>query len=300
MAVTYDYYRIFYYVARYHSFTRAAKILENSQPNITRAMNNLEHELGCRLFLRTHRGVTLTPEGERLLAHVEIAQEQLLAGEAELCSARSLESGRISIGVSEIALHGLLLPVLQEFHRAHPGIRIQITNQSSPQAAEAVRTGAVELAVITTPVSLDRPLTAEALSEFREILAAGPGFSGMAGRPVRFSELREYPMVGLGKETGTWEFYDGLFEKCGLTWKTDIEVATMDQILPMIKYDLGLGFLPEFFAKDALDAGEVMKLDLEESIPARQICLVRDANRAMSAAAREFVRLLRAHGEGKI
>ena len=56
MSVTYDYYRIFYYVAKYHSFTRAAKILINSQPNITRAMNNLEQELGCRLFLRSNRG----------------------------------------------------------------------------------------------------------------------------------------------------------------------------------------------------------------------------------------------------
>ena len=77
MSVTYDYYRIFYYVAKYHSFTRAAKILINSQPNITRAMNNLEQELGCRLFLRSNRGITLTPEGEKLFAHVQIAMEQL-------------------------------------------------------------------------------------------------------------------------------------------------------------------------------------------------------------------------------
>ena len=45
--VTYDYYRIFYYVAQYRSFTRAAEALNNNQPNITRCMNNLEQELGC-------------------------------------------------------------------------------------------------------------------------------------------------------------------------------------------------------------------------------------------------------------
>lgn len=55
MAVTYDYYRIFYYVAKYSSFTRAANILMSNQPNITRAMNNLESQLNCRLFLRSHR-----------------------------------------------------------------------------------------------------------------------------------------------------------------------------------------------------------------------------------------------------
>ena len=53
--ITYDYYRIFYFVAQYHSFTKAAEILKNNQPNITRCMNNLESELGCKLFIRSHQ-----------------------------------------------------------------------------------------------------------------------------------------------------------------------------------------------------------------------------------------------------
>ena len=57
---TYDYYRIFYHVAQQHSFTKAAEVLHNNQPNITRCMNNLETELGCHLFVRSNRGVSLT------------------------------------------------------------------------------------------------------------------------------------------------------------------------------------------------------------------------------------------------
>ena len=53
MAVPYDYYRIFYYVAQHKSFTKAAEALGNNQPNITRCMNNLEQDLGCKLFVRT-------------------------------------------------------------------------------------------------------------------------------------------------------------------------------------------------------------------------------------------------------
>ena len=75
----YDYYRIFYYVAQYKSFSRAAEILENNQPNITRCMNNLENELGCKLFVRTNRGVTLTPEGTRLYEHVAVAVDRSAA-----------------------------------------------------------------------------------------------------------------------------------------------------------------------------------------------------------------------------
>ena len=48
----FDYYRIFYYVAKYKSFSKAAKFLHNNQPNITRCMNIMESELGCTLFIQ--------------------------------------------------------------------------------------------------------------------------------------------------------------------------------------------------------------------------------------------------------
>ena len=52
MNVNFEYYKIFYYVARYHNFTKAAKVLGNSQPNVTRAMNCLEQQLGRILLDR--------------------------------------------------------------------------------------------------------------------------------------------------------------------------------------------------------------------------------------------------------
>ena len=62
---------------RYKSFTKAARALHNNQPNITRCMNNLEQELKCTLFLRSNKGIALTPEGRQLYEHVALAFEQL-------------------------------------------------------------------------------------------------------------------------------------------------------------------------------------------------------------------------------
>lgn len=55
MNITYDYYRVFYYVARCGSFTRAAQALLSNQPNVSKAIQNLENQLGCALFARSHR-----------------------------------------------------------------------------------------------------------------------------------------------------------------------------------------------------------------------------------------------------
>ena len=75
MSASFDYYRTFYYVAKYKNFTRAATMLLSSQPSVTRSIQNLESELGCRLFIRSRHGVTLTPEGDMLLPPVNASCE---------------------------------------------------------------------------------------------------------------------------------------------------------------------------------------------------------------------------------
>ena len=66
MQTNYEYYRIFYQVAKSLNFTQAAASLMTSQPSVSRSMQCLEQDLGCRLFVRSKRGVALTREGELL------------------------------------------------------------------------------------------------------------------------------------------------------------------------------------------------------------------------------------------
>ena len=79
------------------------------------------------------------------------AMEQLRAGEAELQRQRELRSGMVSIACSETALHAVLLQVLSRFHRENPAIRLRVSNQSAPEAIDALRSGLAELAVVTMP-----------------------------------------------------------------------------------------------------------------------------------------------------
>ena len=294
MSVPYDYYRIFYYVAKYSSFTQAAAALHGSQPNITRTINLLEQELGCRLFERSHRGVTLTPEGERLYAHVQIMQEQMQAAEYELASRRSLHSGQIAIGASETALHGLLLPVLRDFKRRYPGVRLQITNHSTPQAVAALRSGLVELAVVGTPCGeIDAPLNEQRLRTFRDLLVAGPDYAYLAQQKLTYSEIARLPMISLGPDSSTHAFYAQLFAEHGAMLEPDIQTATTDQILPLVCYGMGLAFVPEDFAREAIAQKEVVCLQMETPPPPRYISLVKDKSRPLSVAAMELERMLR-------
>ncbi len=292
MNITYDYYKIFYYVAKYHSFTKAASVLMNNQPNITRSMNNLEHELGCKLLLRSNRGVKLTPEGEKLFRHVALAVEQIQAGEEELKMAQSLQSGQVSIGASETALHGLLLHKLGEFHRDYPGVRIRISNQTTPQAIQALKNGVVDFAVITNPSGVSRPLKEIPLKSFREILVGGPQFLPLSENTWHLRELEPYSFVCMDKKSRSYELYGDFFLEHGLILEPDLEAATMDQVLLMVKNGLGIGFLPEEFARDALEKKEIFRIHLYEEPPKRSISLIQDMERPLNVAAKRLTELL--------
>lgn len=299
MDITYDYYRIFYYVAAYKSFSKAASILGSNQPNISRFISNLEHQLGCSLFVRSHRGIALTPEGEKLYSHVKIAHEQFLAAELELINDKSLEGGFITVSVTEASLHGYLLPILGAFHSTYPGIHLRILNHSTPQAIHALKDNLADIAVVTTPADFTPPLKETCLRTFQDILVGSSRYAFLGGSPRPLSELARYPFVCLGRDTTTYEFFSEFFLKYGLVLKPDIEAATSDQLLPMVENHLGIGFIPEYFVQPSLDAGVVFSLPILEPVPKRCICLVENTSRHLSIAANAMKKMILSHtGDG--
>ena len=164
--ISYDYYKIFYYVAKCGSFTRAADILLSNQPNLTRAIKNLEQELGCTLFERSNKGVKLTDAGEHLFLHVSAAVEHFQAAEAEITENQSLQRGILSIGASEIALRCFLLPILNRFSQRYPNVRIKISNISSPQALSMLKSNLIDLAIVTSPIEQFQEISQQTLKTF--------------------------------------------------------------------------------------------------------------------------------------
>ncbi len=289
MNISYDYYRVFYYVAKYKKITQAARTLLINQPNITRTIKMLEDSLGCTLFIRSNRGVTLTPEGEKLYSHIKIAFEQIESAEEEISLNKSLQSGIVSIGTSEIALHCSLLPAIKKFRNLYPGVHIHITNHSTPQAITALESSAVDIAVVTTPIAESEILTSTIIKPIHEVAVCSKKFSRLLKKRVSLKEMSEYPLISLGAHTTAHELYSKYFAENNVHFEPDIEAATADQVLPMIKSDLGVGFVPAEFLKNSQ---EVEIIDLKESPPERYVCIVKRTDHALSTAAKELEKLI--------
>ena len=98
----------------------------------------------------------------------------------------------------------MLLQVLSRFHRENPAIRLRVSNQSAPEAIDALRSGLAELAVVTMPPApLSAPLEATVLASFREVAVCSTAFPLDSGRTFTLREIAALPLIALRRGTGT-------------------------------------------------------------------------------------------------
>ena len=291
MAVSLDLYKVFYTVARLQSITRAAEELFISQPAVSQSVARLEQTLGCRLFVRTPRGMRLTGEGETLFRYVSAGMEQLALGEKKLAERLNLDSGEICVGASDMTLQFFLLPHLERFHLLYPGVKIQVTNGPSPETIRLLEQGAIDFGVVTLPVEGGDDLTLTPVGRVRDIFVAGPKFSALARGTQRLSVLAQQPLICLEPNSSTRRYLDGVFAAAGLTLTPEFELATSDLIVRFAQRNLGIGCVVEAFAKEAIAAGQVLPLHLDTPSPPRDICIAR-SGAPLSRAAERLLHLI--------
>ena len=136
------------------------------------------------------------------------------------------------------------------------------------------------------------PLKMTVLRSFREILVGGRTFTALGSQELSIEELQDYSFICLGRETTTFEFYKQLFLSHGIELDPDTEAATTDQILPLVKCELGMAFIPEAMAADALRSREIVRIPLRQNIPERNICMVYDSHHPLNAAAKQLKRTI--------
>ncbi|WP_147422823.1 LysR family transcriptional regulator [Lacrimispora algidixylanolytica] len=292
MTANFEHYKVFYYVAKYKNFTRAANALVTSQPSVTYCMQNLESMLGCKLFIRSRKGVTLTAEGELLYSFVAPACKQLMQGEEKLRELMGEQHDHINIGATQMSMRSYLVEKLKIFQEQYPQVKLNIFNYNTEQTLSELKAGKIDLAIITTPIDNEQRLRVVDVKPFKSILVGGNRYEEYGERKLFLSEVVKLPLITMCSTSTTFGFLQEFYRSCGLTMQPAIEVATMDLIIPVIRKNLGIGFVPEEFAIPFLERKEIMEIKLHEQIPERKICIVSDDNRPLSSAAKELQSML--------
>jgi len=235
-------FRYFLCVAQHGHFTRAAEQLGIAPPTLSRQIQDMERELGVRLFERNQREVNLTAAGQALLLEAEQAVRQFDAAQLGAQRAGRGESGLIELGyVASAAYSGILQAQVTRFSAAHPNVRLNIRETPMVDLPAQVRDGQLDIAYVRSPMELPDELDAIALHQEGFVLAL-PASS-------RINELKSIPASRLAEETFILpEQISGTLEVAslgGFEPRVGPQPGSLVAVITLVSLGQGVAIVPE-------------------------------------------------------
>ncbi len=286
MDISYELYKVFYFVAATLSFSEASKKLYISQSAVSQSIKTLEKKLGQPLFIRSTKKVLLTPEGEILFRHIEPAVNLIHKGEEQLMDPNQF-GGQLRIGASDTICRYFLVPYLSRFHKEYPEIHIKVMNQTSIGCADLLESGQVDIIVSNFPnIRLKGYGTLRMIKEFQDVFVANEAYFSFRGESLSFSQLQRLPLLMLDRKSTTSEFLHNLFSRHNLNLVPEVELSSNDLLIDLARIGLGIAFVPDY-ALDSYD--NLYRLKLEETLPHRFLALASNEQIPPSVAVQKFI-----------
>lgn len=293
MKVKFDYYRAFYNVAKYRSLTLASQAMGVTQPALSKIILGLEKELNCKLFDRRHKGMELTEKGKILYRYINNACEQIERGEKTLDSLVNFSGGEIHIGSSDIILKSFLLPLLGEFQKRNPNMKLRTHVTSVDDSGQLLRNGEIDLAIVTSPLKKQADLATNEIGEVHDIFIAGAGFENLKEKVFSFSELLELPLICPGPKTGQRQFCDNFFHEQNLRLHPEIELDTAILVPAFAEAGLGVGIVMKEVVKEELGKNKIFEVKTISSLPARKFSIITKKGAALSEGCKILIETLK-------
>ncbi len=293
MNINFELYKVFYYVAKYLSFSKASHHLYITQSAVSQSIKTLEEKLNMTLFTRHTKNVKLTTEGEILFTHIEKAFNMIKAGERGLQEIHSLKIGEVKLGASDTICKYHLLPFFKKFHDSFPNIKINVTNRPSPVCIELLTKGVIDIAIVNlSKEKLPSHLNVFLLQEIEDVFVASKSFIELKNRKIFLKELENHPILSLEKHSTTREYFEELIKDNNIDITPEVELGSVDLLVELTRIGMGISFLMKDAVMKYLESGELFTLDIEEKIPSRGLGVVVNSNMPLPPAAHKFLELL--------
>ncbi|HUY84586.1 MAG TPA: LysR family transcriptional regulator [Steroidobacteraceae bacterium] len=282
-------------VARHGGFARAARALRLAPSTLSSAVSGLEGRLGVRLFNRTTRSVALTEAGERLLARVHPAIEEIATAIEVVNEFRDKPAGRLRLSVSTIPAQLMLAPLLGRFLAAYPAIDLDIVVSDDPH--EDITKGRYDAGIrygrwITQDMTVVRMLP-----NSRIITVAAPAYLAQRPSPAVPQDLVSHNCVRYRRsanEISRWYFKKGRKE-LDIDVRGNLTVNSVQLATWAVLDGVGIGYTVEAYVQAYLERGALVTVLEDWAPPWAGYFLYYTSHRPIPAPLRAFVDFLRSH-----
>ena len=282
----YEHLQVFVAIAHARSLTGASIATGIAQPTISRQLAALEKHLGCRLFQRSTRAISLTEQGETHLQHALRVLELNEEAETALQQGGVKLRGRLRVACSNGFGRKLLIPALQRWQSLHPQLHIELllADQPSPlietQVDVAFRTAALQ----------ESTLVARRIGVSRRIVVASSEYLQRHGPVAEPADLRNHQCVLFAgaDPPGVWSF-EGPNGKVSVEVHGQLTLSSVDALRDAVLSGLGVAVMPSWFWSRERIGGRVVQLLPEFRLPEQAIHALTSARLHRASKVRRFI-----------
>ena len=280
---------VFLAVAREGRFSRAAEKLFRTQSAVSQTIHKLEEELGEPLLDRSSRDGLLTDAGRVLQEYAERLLNLRNDAQEALVELRELHKGKLAVAANEFtALY--LLPVLGEFRRLHPMIKIVVQRALGSHIPDDVLRHNSELGVLT--YDPQEPQLCSTVVYLDELIFVVPPSHPLArAQQVSIRQLGAESFVAHIVSSPYREKVIQAFKRHKTPLHMDIELPTLQAIKRFVAMGNGVALLPEISVENELARGELVRIAVRELRLHRKLRLVYRKSASLSHAARAFLKV---------
>lgn len=267
-------------------FTEAGRKLGVSASAVSKAVQRLEDRLGARLFHRSTRSITLTPEGAMFLERCRRILCEFEAAETELSQAQAAPQGKLRVSLPSMGM--LFMPKIAAFKRRYPHIELEL--DFTDRVVDVISEGFD--AVIRTGEHADSRLMTRTLGQYRRAIVGSPDYFRNAGTPEKPEDLAGHPcLVYRFATTGKLDRWplsrNG--EPVQVELANSVVVNTLEPQICLAESGLGIACVPDIAVREQLESGTLVGV-LDTYLEARtKISVMWPTSRHLSPKLRAFV-----------
>jgi DNA-binding transcriptional LysR family regulator len=282
--------RYFVALAKSLNFTRAAEQCNVSQPALTRAIQQLEHELGGPLFHRERNNTHLSELGKMMLPYLESVEEASRAAKDVARAARKLENVTLTLGAMCTIGPQLVADLLVDFTADNPEVVVQVIDGEARAMIGMLEKGDLHISLVGVPEELPEQFHMVPVFSEKFVIVLPPGHPFAEKEVIRVAELDGQPYVGRSN-CEVFQFVTDDFARRGVTTRKVFSSPRDEWVQNMIKAGLGFGFFPEYCVTDP----DLVVRPLIDPGYARTIYLATVRGRPHSPAIGAFVKAARGY-----
>jgi DNA-binding transcriptional LysR family regulator len=294
--ITLRQFRYFIAVAESGSVAAASRMLAIAQSAVTKAMLELEDELGNQLFERSPKGMVLTPQGHRFLASARKVLSAV-ADAARLHGGNAPQdalAGTLAIGVTSLVAGYYLSDLLGRFTRAAPAVEVQITEETPRFLEHLLINGELDVAImVSNALGEPQALVAETLTRSPNRVWLASNHALAAQDELTLAECAAQDQVVLEADRID-DLMRAVWVRHQLKPRCVLRTSSLEAVRSLVGAGLGLAVLPDFLYRPwTLDAEHVDARRLRDELPTVDVGLVWRRGSGLKPAAEEFIELAR-------